>query len=269
VAPPGRGRPRKRFGQHFLHDPGAIDRILLAIAPRPGEHLVEIGPGRGALTRGLLEAAGRLDAVELDRDLVAPLTRACAGLGELRVHGADALAFDFCRLAAPGAPLRLVGNLPYNVSTPLLFHLLEQARCVLDMHFLLQKEVVARMGAAPGSRVYGRLSVMVQIRCAVEPLFVIGPGAFSPPPKVDSMFVRLRPFAEPPFPVRDPQALARLVALAFAQRRKTLRNALSGLLSPEAMAACGVEPGLRAEALSVERFVRLANAVAAASATPP
>jgi 16S rRNA (adenine1518-N6/adenine1519-N6)-dimethyltransferase len=261
--------PRKRFGQHFLHDRGCIERILQALSPRPGEHLVEIGPGRGALTAGILRAAGRLDAVELDRDLIAPLTRLCAGLGELRVHAADALRFDFCRLAPPRTALRLVGNLPYNVSTPLLFRLLDQARCIQDMHFLLQREVVERMGAGPGSRVYGRLSVMLQSRCRVQPLFRIGPGAFTPAPKVDSVFVRLRPYAEPVFAIRDPQAFARLVAHAFAQRRKTLRNSLRGLLSAEEMAACGVDAALRAEALPIAGFVRLANAWAGRPPSPP
>ncbi len=251
-------QPRKRFGQHFLHDPGVIRRIVAAIAPRPGDHLVEIGPGEGAITFELLRAAGRMDAVELDRDLVGPLRERSRGIGELVVHGADALRFDFCSLAAGGERLRLVGNLPYNVSTPLLFHLLDQSRCIRDMHFMLQKEVVERMAAEPGGRDYGRLSVMLQARCEVVPLFTIGPGAFRPPPKVDSAVVRLVPLAQLP-DIADQAVFARLVAAAFAQRRKTLRNGLKGLLTAEAIAALGVDPGARAEQLPLDDFVRLAN----------
>jgi 16S rRNA (adenine1518-N6/adenine1519-N6)-dimethyltransferase len=253
-------QPRKRFGQHFLHDPGVIRRIVAAIAPRPGDHLVEIGPGEGAITLELLRAAGRLDAIELDRDLVEPLGARSAGVGELTVHSADALRFDFCALARAGERLRVVGNLPYNISTPLLFHLLGQVHCIRDMHFMLQKEVVERMAAAPGGRDYGRLSVMLQARCEVTPLFSIGPGAFRPPPKVDSAVVRLVPLAQRP-DIADQAVFARIVAAAFAQRRKTLRNALKGLLTADAIAALGIEPGTRAEQLPLDDFVRLANAV--------
>jgi 16S rRNA (adenine1518-N6/adenine1519-N6)-dimethyltransferase len=252
-------RARKRFGQNFLHEAGSIARILAAVDPRPGEHLVEIGPGRGAITGGLLRAAGRLDAVELDRDLIAPLKARCGDLGELRLYNADALALDFCALRDGHEPLHLVGNLPYNISTPLLFRLLGQAQCVRDMHFLLQKEVVERMAAAPGSKNYGRLSVMLQVRCRVEPLFVIGPGAFQPPPKVDSTLVRLTPFTVPPHAIPDPALFARLVSAAFSQRRKTLRNALRALLDAESIAACGIDPAARAETLAVVDFVRLAR----------
>ena len=259
--------PRKRFGQNFLHDPDIIRRILSVIDPRPGERLVEIGPGRGAITSGLLQAAGSLDAVELDRDLIEPLARQCAGLGELRIHNADALDFDLCSLH-PGQKLRLVGNLPYNVSTPLLFRFLDQADCIRDMHFMLQKEVVARIAAAPGSKVYGRLSVMIQAYCLPEPLLRIGPGAFTPAPKVDSAFVRLTPRRPLPVPVLHPSFLSRLVAQAFSQRRKTLRNSLRGLVGVELLQAQGLNPGQRAEELSVETFVRLANA-ACKSPGPP
>jgi 16S rRNA (adenine1518-N6/adenine1519-N6)-dimethyltransferase len=252
-------QPRKRFGQHFLHDPGVIRRIVAAIAPHPGDHLVEIGPGEGAITGELLRAAGRLDAVELDRDLVEPLRARCAGLGALTVHSADALRFDFCALAPAGARLRVVGNLPYNISTPLLFHLLDQAACIRDMHFMLQKEVVERMAAGPGGKDYGRLSVMLQARCEVTPLFTIGPGAFRPPPKVDSAVVRLVPRAAP-LAIDDEATFARVVAAAFAQRRKTLRNGLKGLLTAETIAALGIDPGTRAEQLPLQEFVRLANA---------
>jgi len=256
---PASHRPRKRFGQNFLHDPGSIGRILAAVAPRSGEQLVEIGPGRGAITTGLLRAAGSLDAVELDRDLIEPLQALCTGLGELRVVSADALKVNFCGLATGGKKLRVVGNLPYNISTPLLFRLLEQAHCIEDMHFLLQKEVVERMAAGPGGKTYGRLGVMIQARCRVESLFVIGPGAFQPPPKVDSAFVRLIPHREPRYDIRDQAGFARLVAQAFSQRRKTLRNTLKPLLSAEAITACGIDPSIRAEQLSIEELVHLAN----------
>ncbi len=254
-------RARKRFGQHFLHDAQVIARLVAAIAPRAGEHIVEIGPGLGALTRPLLAAAGALTVVEFDRDLIAPLRERCAGHGTLSVHQADALAFDFAALAHT-AKLRVVGNLPYNISTPLLFHLCDQARAIHDMHFMLQAEVVARLAAAPGMADYGRLSVMIQYRCAVTPLFGIGPQSFSPPPKVESAFVRLVPHASPPVSVRDEDSLARLVRAAFAQRRKTLRNALSGLLASDDISACGVDPGARAEVLALDDFARLANRVA-------
>lgn len=253
-------RPRKRFGQNFLHDPRVIARIIAAVNPRPDEHLVEVGPGQGAITLELLQAAGRLDAVELDRDLIEPLKSRCAGAGTLTVHQGDALKFDFCALAAPGEQLRLVGNLPYNISTPLLFHFLDQSRCIADMHFMLQKEVVDRMAAGPGSKTYGRLSVMLQTRCQVTPLFDIGPGAFNPPPKVDSAIVRLVPHAQPPFQVDDPPLFDRVVAQAFAQRRKTLRKSLQGLVDAAAFERAGIDPAERPERLSPAEFARLANA---------
>jgi 16S rRNA (adenine1518-N6/adenine1519-N6)-dimethyltransferase len=253
-------RARKRFGQHFLHDRGVIERIIAAIGPQPGDHLVEIGPGLGALTAPLLARHGALDVVELDRDVIPHLEQACAGKGELRVHNVDALKFDFSALAAPGECLRVVGNLPYNISTPLIFHLLDDAAVIADMHFLLQKEVVDRLTAAPGGGDYGRLSVMVQYRCRAEGLFRVGPGAFSPPPKVDSAVVRLTPYAELPFPARDEQRLAELVNRAFSQRRKTLRNSLKQLLDADAIAAAGIDPGERPEQVPVEGFVRLADA---------
>ncbi len=254
-------QPRKRFGQNFLHDTGVIRRIVDSIHPRPGEHLVEIGPGKGALTRPLLQACGRLNVVELDRDLILPLQQQLADAGELRVHQADALRFDFCALADAGQRLRVVGNLPYNISTPLLFHLMEQSRCIEDMHFMLQKEVVQRMVAKPGSKDYGRLTVMLAWYCEAEMLFTVGPGAFFPAPKVESAIVRLRPHARPPVALRDPARFSRLVAQAFAQRRKTLRNNLKGWLTAEAISALGIDPGIRAERLSLEQFARLSNAL--------
>jgi 16S rRNA (adenine1518-N6/adenine1519-N6)-dimethyltransferase len=257
--------PRKRFGQHFLHDPAVIGRIIAAVDPRPGEHLVEIGPGRGAITAGLLAAAGRLDAIELDRDLIEPLTTRFTAAG-LRLHQADALRFDLCALVPPGERLRLVGNLPYNISTPLLFRFLDQAECLADLHLMLQREVAERITAEPGSKAYGRLSVMVQAWCRTELLFLIRPGAFLPPPKVDSAFLRLVPHRPLPHPIEDPDYFARLVAQAFSQRRKTLRNSLKGLVDAGLLVATGIDPGARAEALGVETFARLANA---GCKTPP
>ncbi len=199
--------------------------------------------------------------IELDRDLVQPLQALCRDSGELVVHNADALQLDFCSLAE-AASLRVVGNLPYNISTPLLFHLLDQQRCIRDMHFMLQKEVVERMAAAPGSGQYGRLSVMLQYRCRVTRLFSIGPGAFRPPPKVDSAFVRLEPYAQPPVPVDDEAVFGALVRQAFAQRRKTLRNTLRGLLDENEIKEAGVDPSARAETLSLNEFAALANRAA-------
>jgi 16S rRNA (adenine1518-N6/adenine1519-N6)-dimethyltransferase len=256
-------RAKKRFGQHFLHDPGTIDRILRAIAPQQGDRLVEIGPGRGAITVPLLDAARALDVVEIDRDVVPELERRCKDHGELRVHLADALEFDFRALRGDGPRLRLVGNLPYNVSTPLLFHFLDQLDAVSDMHFMLQKEVVTRMAARPGGKEYGRLTVMLAPRVRVEPLFDIGTGAFSPPPKVVSTFFALRPHEQPPFDIGDANAYARVVAAAFAQRRKTLRNSLSGLLGPDRIAAAGVDATARPETLAPAQFAALARELAA------
>ena len=256
-------RPRKRFGQHFLHDPLVIQRIVRAIDPAPGQRIVEIGPGRGAITLPLLERARALHAVELDRDLIPALEERARSVGELTVHNADALAFDFCALGTGERDLRVVGNLPYNISTPLLFHLLGQQQCLEDMHFMLQREVVQRMAAAPGTRAYGRLTVMLAARCATEALFDIGRGAFQPPPQVASSFVRLRPHPEPPFAIRDPAVFARLVTRAFSMRRKTLRNALRGTLEAADIEAAGLDPGARPETLAPDQFAMLANRAAA------
>lgn len=250
---------RKRFGQHFLRDANVIHRILQAVRPLPDQLIVEIGPGLGAITRPLLEAAGRLEVIELDRDLIPHLQRLCQGMGELHIHNVDALEFDFLQLCQDERPLRLVGNLPYNISTPLLFHLLNQAHQIRDMHFMLQKEVVERMAAAPGHSAYGRLSVMLQQRCRVEPLFEIGSQAFRPPPKVESAFLRLIPYQQPPIDVHDQHRFQELVRLAFSQRRKTLRNSLRQLLSAKAIEAAGIDPGARPEILTVAEFARLSN----------
>jgi len=252
-------RARKRFGQNFLHDPIVIQKIVNAIAPRPDDHLVEIGPGQAALTIPLLQAAGSMDAVEIDRDLVPIVQEQCAPHGDLTVHNLDALKFDFTRLKTDQRPLRLVGNLPYNISTPILFHLLESRAVIKDMHFMLQKEVVERMAAKPGNKTYGRLSVMLQAYCTVEHLFDIGPGAFKPAPKVDSSIVRLIPLAAPQIDIADQEQFAKIVAASFAQRRKTLRNNLKGLLSGEQIAAAGIDPGVRAETLGVDDFRRLST----------
>jgi 16S rRNA (adenine1518-N6/adenine1519-N6)-dimethyltransferase len=254
-------RPRKRFGQNFLHDPVVIGRIIAAIQPTPEDHIVEIGPGQGAITLPLLQQSGRLSVVELDRDLVDPLRALCDGAGELSVYNSDALTFDFCSLRID-RPLRIVGNLPYNISTPLLFHLLDQHRCIRDMHFMLQKEVVARMAAAPGSGQYGRLSVMLQYRCRVTPLFGINADAFRPPPQVQSGFVRLEPYDQPIVAVDDEDILDKLVKQAFGQRRKTLRNALREMLTAGEITALGIDPAARAETLPLESFAALANRVA-------
>lgn len=252
-------RPRKRFGQHFLHDTGVIRRIVAAIAPAAGEIMVEIGPGLGAITEPLLARIGRLHAIELDRDVIPELTTRCAAAGELKIHQADALTFDFSSLARKQDRLRVVGNLPYNISTPLIFHLLEFARAIQDMHFLLQREVVDRITAAPGGGDYGRLSVMVQYRCRCERLFGVANGAFAPPPKVESALLRLAPYRRPPVVVGDERRFARLVQQAFSQRRKTLKNNLKGLLEITDIEAAGVDPGLRPETLTLGQFAALAN----------
>ncbi|MDP9083790.1 MAG: 16S rRNA (adenine(1518)-N(6)/adenine(1519)-N(6))-dimethyltransferase RsmA [Pseudomonadota bacterium] len=249
---------RKRFGQHFLHDPGVIRRIVDAVAPAAGERLVEVGPGRGALTWLLLARARTLDAVEIDRDLAKSLvTDPRAGNG-LHVHVENVLDTDFIRLRGDGPPLRIVGNLPYNISTPLLFRLLDQRAAIADMHFMLQKEVVQRMAALPGNKEYGRLTVMIAAAAEVESLFDVGPGAFQPRPKVWSAIVRLRPSPTPRFEIGRDGALRSLVTAAFSHRRKTLRNGLKGFLTPQDIESCGIDPQLRPETLAPAQFGRLA-----------
>jgi 16S rRNA (adenine1518-N6/adenine1519-N6)-dimethyltransferase len=251
-------RARKRFGQHFLHDRGVIGRIVDAIDPRPGQRLVEIGPGLGALTAPLLQRAGRVEVVEIDRDVIPLLQKRCEGLGELVVHNADVLRVDFALMAGGGPPLRVCGNLPYNISTPLLFHLLGAKGAIQDMHFMLQKEVVDRMAAAPGGKDYGRLTVMLAAACRVERLFKVGAGAFSPPPKVESAVARLLPLQEPPFPLPDPERFARVVQASFSMRRKTLRNSLRGVVDEAGFSSTGIDPSRRAETLSPAEFAALA-----------
>ncbi len=255
-------RPRKRFGQNFLRDHDVIVRIVKVIDPLPGDHLVEIGPGLGAITVPLLARGIDLDVIELDRDLIANLEQIDApGDAVFRIHNADALEMDVIALAGDGRKLRVVGNLPYNISTPLLFHLIDQLECIKDMHLMLQKEVVDRMAAEPGGREYGRLSVMVQYHCQVQRLFTIGPAAFDPQPKIDSSFVRLTPHAKPDIVAGNYLAFSHLVATAFAYRRKTLRNALKGLATNASFTAAGVDPNLRAEQLQLADFIRLSEAI--------
>jgi 16S rRNA (adenine1518-N6/adenine1519-N6)-dimethyltransferase len=242
---------RKRFGQHFLHDPGVIRRIVAAIAPAPGEEIVEIGPGQGALTRPLFERAGRLTAIEIDRDLAAELTGVFRS-HELKILREDALKLDY---ASFPSGFRLVGNLPYNISTPLLFHLSRSARHARDLHFMLQLEVVERMVAAPSTPEYGRLSVALQTRFEMKKLFDVAPGCFRPPPKVDSAVVRLFPLKQGPD--CDEEIFDDLLRRAFSARRKTLRNALG--LKDEAFAALGIDPGLRPENLSPADYLRIAR----------
>jgi 16S rRNA (adenine1518-N6/adenine1519-N6)-dimethyltransferase len=249
---------RKRFGQHFLHDPGIITRIIDAVAPQPGQRVVEVGPGRGALTWGLLARAQRLDAVEIDRDLAARLSAdPRAGQG-LTVHIENVLDTNFERLRGDGPPLRIVGNLPYNISTPLLFHLLTQRAAIADMHFMLQKEVVDRMAAQPGGKDYGRLTVMLAAFAEVSGLFDVGPGAFQPPPRVWSAIVRLRPSREPRFEIGSEAVLRSVVTNAFSHRRKTLRNGLKGLLTAAQIESCGIDPVRRPETLTPAMFGLLA-----------
>jgi 16S rRNA (adenine1518-N6/adenine1519-N6)-dimethyltransferase len=250
-------RPRKRFGQNFLHDPNVIDKIVHAIDPKPGEALVEIGPGQGALTYRLLQAAGALTAIELDRDLIAPLRDNAAAHGALELIEGDCLKVDFAALAqARGRPLRVVGNLPYYISTPIVFHLLESIEHIGDLHFMLQLEVVERMAAEPGSKTYGRLSVMVQDQCEVALKFRVPPGAFFPAPKVTSAIVALKPRLDRSSENRE--RFEAVVRHAFGQRRKTLSNALKPLMSAVEIDRAGVDPQARAETLSVAQFRALA-----------
>jgi 16S rRNA (adenine1518-N6/adenine1519-N6)-dimethyltransferase len=252
-------RPRKRFGQHFLRDLGTIRRILQAIQPSLDQHLVEIGPGLGAITRPLLEIMGRLDAVELDRDVIPHLQNRCQGRGKLCIYNADALVFDFSSLRQDERRLRLVGNLPYNISTPLLFHLLEQITHIDDMHFMLQREVAERMAATPNQARYGRLSVILQYRCQIQLLFTVNPAVFSPPPKVESAFVRLLPHDHPPVHVTNEVHFTTLIRQLFSQRRKTLRNTLRPRLCDRDLEAIGIDPGLRPENLGLAEFAALSN----------
>ncbi len=259
---------KKHLGQNFLHERSVIDKIVLAVAPQPGDVIVEIGPGQGALTFPLLRKHGELTAIEFDRDLHAPLQAAAREHGQLHLIEGDVLGVDFTALAAmrgdANGQIRLVGNLPYNLSSPILFHALDHAPAVRDMHFMLQKEVVERMASGPGNKVYGRLTVMLQAYCTVTPLFTVPPGAFRPAPKVDSAVVRLIPKPTDSIEVLDRQVFANVVRAAFGQRRKTLRNALNAVADNAQIEAAGLRPDARAEQIEVGGFVRLANLLAQA-----
>lgn len=251
-------RARKRFGQNFLHDEFVINDIVDAINPQPGQNLIEIGPGLAALTEPVADRAERLTVVELDRDLADRLEQHPFLSSKLTVFRADALKTDF-RQFAKEQPIRVFGNLPYNISTPLIFHLLEHLEVIEDMHFMLQKEVVERLAAEPNSKAYGRISVGIQQACQVEPVLMVPPGAFTPPPKVDSAVVRLVPYKESPYPVKSREALHKICLIAFNQRRKTIRNNLKQLMSDEQIEALGIDPNARPETLSVADYCRLAD----------
>jgi 16S rRNA (adenine1518-N6/adenine1519-N6)-dimethyltransferase len=267
-------RARKRFGQNFLHDATIIDRIAAAVKPGSDDRVVEIGPGQGALTEALISSGCALDVIELDRDLVPALLATFCVYPRFKLHNADALDFDFAALhggdsddATGQRPLlRVVGNLPYNISTPLIFKLLENCAIIQDMHFMLQLEVVQRLAATPGSKHWGRLGIMAQYHCRVEHLFNVPPHAFRPEPKVQSAIVRLTPWADSPWPACDESQLRALVKAAFAQRRKTLRNNLKQILSSDDLEALGIDPGARAETLELTQFIEITNALHANNA---
>jgi 16S rRNA (adenine1518-N6/adenine1519-N6)-dimethyltransferase len=254
-------RSRKRFGQHFLTDPGVVDAILRSVHATKDDVVVEIGPGLGAITTSLAESAGHLHAVELDRNLIAKLRRQYDGNPTVTIHEGDALSFDY---AALGDRLRIVGNLPYNISTPLLFHLLNFKSHIVDMHFMLQKEVVDRMAAGPGSKTYGRLGIMLGCHLSVESLFDVDKSAFDPPPEVTSAVVRLDPLPADAFNIQDAALLSTLVTNAFMKRRKTIRNALRELAEIADLEAAGIDPGLRPEQISIAKYVELSNHLAGA-----
>jgi 16S rRNA (adenine1518-N6/adenine1519-N6)-dimethyltransferase len=252
---------RKRFGQNFLHDQHVINRIISRFNPQQGEFILEIGPGLGALTWPLLEQINELHAIELDRDLVARFETDPRTKGHLFLHQQDALTSDFSTLAGSHKKLRIIGNLPYNISTPLLFHLLEFAPNIQDMMFMLQKEVVERITAGPGGKNYGRLSVMLQAQCTIEKILDVSPGAFSPAPKVDSAVVQLIPHTTPVIDIPNSENFAMIVKASFTQRRKTLRNNLKGILTESEITVAGVDPSVRAETLSLENFAALAKQI--------
>lgn len=253
---------RKRFGQNFLNNPHYIEKMLSAISPGEGESIIEIGPGLGALTAPLLNAGSRLATIEIDRDLAAALQENFSGSSNFSLVNQDALKVDFTTLVAPGTQTRVVGNLPYNISTPLIFHLLKQSSCISEMYFLLQREVVDRLAAAPGSKSYGKLGIMAQYQCDVTPLFDIPPEAFTPQPKVVSSYVKLCPR---PYPqqAENIELLGKVVSTAFQQRRKTLRNALKTLMMPDQFDSLGIDPSQRPETLSINDYILITNALAA------
>ncbi|MBV7405536.1 16S rRNA (adenine(1518)-N(6)/adenine(1519)-N(6))-dimethyltransferase RsmA [Enterobacter sp. ENT03] len=251
---------RKRFGQNFLNDHFVIDSIVSAINPKPGQAMVEIGPGLGALTEPVGERMDKMTVIELDRDLAARLQTHPFLAPKLTIYQQDAMTMNFAELSTTlGQPLRVFGNLPYNISTPLMFHLFSYTGAIADMHFMLQKEVVNRLVAGPNSKAYGRLSVMAQYYCQVIPVLEVPPTAFTPAPKVDSAVVRLVPHTTPPYPVKEVRVLSRITTEAFNQRRKTIRNSLGNLFSVEVLTSLGIDPGARAENISVAQYCQLAN----------
>lgn len=252
---------KKRFGQNFLHNDHVINQIVDVINPINGDNLVEIGPGLGALTEPVSERVEHLSVVELDRDLAHRLRHHPFLAPKLTIHEQDALKFDFSSLVKPDKPLRVFGNLPYNISTPLIFHLLTFKDSIQDMHFMLQKEVVERMAAGPDSKTYGRLSIMTQYQCEVIPVMEIGPEAFQPPPKVDSAIVRLIPHKHVKNKAASIEALNKVCTAAFNQRRKTIRNSFKKLLDVDQLASLNIDPSLRPENLSIDQFIALANLV--------
>lgn len=253
-------RPRKRFGQNFLQDSSVIFEILDAVNAQDGDKIVEIGPGTGALTGALLSQCRQLDVIEIDRDLAADLKRKFSDFSHFRIHCQDVLKVNFSEFQQSNQKIRVVGNLPYNISTPLLFHLLDQQQAYIqDMHFMLQKEVVERICANPGSKVFGKLSIMMQFYCQPEKLFDVMPKSFNPAPKVSSAFVRLSPRSSPKYTVDNMDTFQSLVKQAFSQRRKTLKNALKGFLSADDIASVGVDPLARAETLSIEDYTCLSD----------
>lgn len=252
---------RKRFGQNFLHDSTVMDSIIASLNIQKQQHWVEIGPGQGALTQPLLNRVSSLDVIELDRDLVKLLEDKLKSYAHLRIHSADALRFDFSSLAQNGEKLHVIGNLPYNISTPLLFHLLENAPCIASMHFMLQKEVVERLCAEPNSKQYGRLSVMMGYYCETEHLFDVPPECFDPVPQVTSAIIRLIPHSQPPVNIENMAQFNRIVTEAFSQRRKTIRNSLSKSLTEEMINSLGINSTARAENLTLEEFAALSNAI--------
>ena len=253
-------RARKRFGQHFLHDQSIIQNLIRAIHPEPGQSIVEIGPGQGALTYPLLQKCGELTAIELDRDLIPVLRQQSQSLGTLHLINRDVLNIELSSLPLK-PPLRLVGNLPYNISTPLMFHLLAESALIQDMHFMLQKEVAERIIASPNSKLYGRLSVMMQYYCRSESLFDVDPRCFSPPPKVVSAIIRLIPHTTPTVAIDNKQLLDIVVQTAFNQRRKTISNSLKKLVSRDTIQAIGLDPNARAENLSLADFALLSQSI--------
>ena len=255
-------RPRKRLSQNFLRDQTILAKLLSAINPKPDQHFVEIGAGLGALTCKLLPLVKHLDAIEIDRTLIAPLAENCKNLGSLMIHEADALKINLGALQQQQQPMRIVGNLPYHISTPLLFHILHYAHQITDIHFMLQKEVVDRLAATPGSKTYGRLSIMVQYQCEVYSLFHVPPHAFYPQPKVNSAIVKIIPRTIPPYLAKDPVTFSNIVRAAFNQRRKTLRNSLRDYkLTPNSWESLKIDPNDRPEQLTVEDFVKISNIV--------